>query len=128
MPLKVLSAGGGGTVSDIAEAIKFAADNGADVINMSLGGGWRKSVNVQAIDYAHSKGVVIIAAAGNSGDILLPIPPAIPTSSAFPPSALTMKKPLTRISAPGLILRPRAVGNRQDPAKYDRPGNWRRSL
>ena len=38
MPLKVLSDYGGGTIADIAEAIKFAADNGADVINMSLGG------------------------------------------------------------------------------------------
>ena len=40
MPLKVLAAQGGGTVSDIADAIRFAADNGADIINMSLGGGW----------------------------------------------------------------------------------------
>ena len=68
MPLKVLSSSGGGTVSDIAEAIKFAADNGADVINMSLGGGGESQLMEEAIDYAHSKGVVIIAAAGNSGE------------------------------------------------------------
>jgi serine protease len=67
MPLKVLSAGGGGTVADIAEAIRFAADNGANVINMSLGGGGESQVMQEAIDYAHSKGVVIVAAAGNSG-------------------------------------------------------------
>lgn len=66
MPLKVLSAGGGGTVTDIAESIKFAADNGADVINMSLGGGGESSAMKEAIDYAHSKGVVIVAAAGNA--------------------------------------------------------------
>ena len=66
MPLKVLSAGGSGTVSDIAESIKFAADNGADVINMSLGGGGVSELMQEAIDYAHTKGVVIIAAAGNS--------------------------------------------------------------
>ncbi|MEM8832888.1 MAG: DUF5942 domain-containing protein, partial [Cyanobacteria bacterium P01_G01_bin.19] len=65
MPLKVLSASGGGTVSDIAEAIKFAANNGADVINMSLGGGGASSIMEEAIKYAHSKGVTIIAAAGN---------------------------------------------------------------
>lgn len=65
MPLKVLSASGGGTVSDIAEAIKFAADNGADVINMSLGGGGESQLMKEAVDYAHQKGVVIIAAAGN---------------------------------------------------------------
>ncbi|MGB3557645.1 MAG: S8 family peptidase [Geitlerinemataceae cyanobacterium] len=66
MPLKVLSGGGGGTVTDIAESIKFAADNGADVINMSLGGGGESSAMKEAIDYAHSKGVVVVAAAGNA--------------------------------------------------------------
>lgn len=66
MPLKVLNAQGGGTVSDIAEAIKFAADNNADVINMSLGGGGESQLMKEAIAYAHEKGVVIIAAAGNS--------------------------------------------------------------
>ncbi|MDX2245046.1 MAG: S8 family peptidase [Leptolyngbyaceae cyanobacterium bins.302] len=67
MPLKVLSAEGGGTVADIAEAIRFAADNGADVINMSLGGGGESSIMKEAIAYAHSKNVVVVAAAGNSG-------------------------------------------------------------
>ncbi|MDZ8083889.1 MAG: S8 family peptidase [Nostoc sp. DcaGUA01] len=65
MPLKVLSAYGGGTVADIAEAIKFAADKGADVINMSLGGGGESKLMKEAIEYAHRKGVVIVAAAGN---------------------------------------------------------------
>ncbi|BAY94048.1 MULTISPECIES: S8 family peptidase [unclassified Tolypothrix] len=65
MPLKVLNEYGGGTVADIAEAIKFAADKGADVINMSLGGGGESQLMKQAIDYAHNKGVVIVAAAGN---------------------------------------------------------------
>ncbi|MGK7943900.1 MAG: S8 family peptidase [Microcystaceae cyanobacterium] len=67
MPLKVLSASGGGNIADIAEAIRFAADNGADIINMSLGGGGENKVMKDAIDYAHDKGVLIIAAAGNSG-------------------------------------------------------------
>ena len=66
MPLKVLSRGGGGTVADIAEAIRFAADNGADVINMSLGGGGASQAMEEAINYAHSKKVVIVAAAGNA--------------------------------------------------------------
>jgi serine protease len=66
MPLKVLDAYGSGTVADIAEAIKFAADNDADVINMSLGGGGESQLMKEAIDYAYNKGVVIIAAAGNS--------------------------------------------------------------
>ena len=65
MPLKVLAGSGGGTIADIAESIKFAADNGADVINMSLGGGGASQMMQEAIDYAYNKGVVIIAAAGN---------------------------------------------------------------
>ena len=65
MPLKVLSGSGGGTISDIAEAIRFAADHQADVINMSLGGGGENQLMKEAIEYAHNKGVVIIAAAGN---------------------------------------------------------------
>ena len=67
MPLKVLSGSGGGTVADIAEAIKFAADNKADIINMSLGGGGASSMMEEAIKYAHNKGVTIVAAAGNEG-------------------------------------------------------------
>jgi serine protease len=65
MPIKVLSSSGGGTISDIAEGIKFAADNGAKVINMSLGGGGDSQLMREAIDYANKKGTVIIAAAGN---------------------------------------------------------------
>lgn len=66
MPLKVLSAAGGGTVADIAEAVRFAADKGAGVINMSLGGFGESQILKEAIDYAHGKGVVIVAAAGNA--------------------------------------------------------------
>lgn len=66
MPLKVLSASGAGEVADIADAIRFAADHGADVINLSLGGGGESHVLRDAIAYAHHKGVVIVAAAGNA--------------------------------------------------------------
>jgi serine protease len=66
MPVKVLSASGTGTTSDIAEAIRFAADNGAGVINMSLGGGGESKMMKEAIAYAHQKGVVVVAAAGNA--------------------------------------------------------------
>ncbi|NEP17449.1 MAG: peptidase S8 [Leptolyngbya sp. SIO4C1] len=65
MPLKVLSRQGFGTVSDIAEAIRYAADHGADVINMSLGGGGFSELMQEAIDYAYDRDVVMVAAAGN---------------------------------------------------------------
>ena len=66
MPIKVLSASGGGTVADIAEGIRLAADRGADIINMSLGGFGSSQVMEEAINYAYSKNVVIVAAAGNA--------------------------------------------------------------
>jgi serine protease len=67
MPIKVLDASGFGNTADIAEAIRWAADHGADVINLSLGGGRKSSVLGLAVDYARRKGVVVVAAAGNGG-------------------------------------------------------------
>ncbi len=67
MPLKVLSASGSGMTSDIAEAIRWAADHGANVINMSLGGPLPDKLMASACEYAHKKGVTIVCAAGNSG-------------------------------------------------------------
>jgi serine protease len=67
MPLKVLSAQGSGSMAAIAQAIRYAADKGARVINMSLGGPFPVSAIRNAVKYARSKGVVVIAAAGNDG-------------------------------------------------------------
>lgn len=67
MPLRVLSCQGFGQVADIADSIRFAADNGAQVINMSLGGPAPSKVMDRAIKYAHQKDVTIVAAAGNGG-------------------------------------------------------------
>lgn len=67
MPVKVLSDQGYGDTADIAEGIRFAADNGAHVINMSLGGGGFSQVMQDAITYAVEKNVLIFCAAGNSG-------------------------------------------------------------
>jgi serine protease len=67
MPLKVLNSYGYGTLSDIAAAIRYAADNGASVINMSLGGPFPSFILHKACKYAKEKGVVIVCAAGNSG-------------------------------------------------------------
>lgn len=108
MPLKVLGAEGGGTVTDIAEAIRFAADHGAGVINMSLGGGGDAAVLKEAIDYAHGKGVVIVAAAGNANTNSAAYPARYPNVIAV--SALDasgMKAPYSNygagvdLSAPG---------------------------
>jgi len=67
MPVRVLNRQGYGSYGDIADAIRFAADNGADVINMSLGGPIPSLAIWRAVRYARSKGVVVVAAAGNTG-------------------------------------------------------------
>ncbi|HVF33316.1 MAG TPA: S8 family serine peptidase [Acidimicrobiales bacterium] len=73
LPLKGLDAVGGllsvqctGSTAGIAEAIVDAADSGADLISMSIGGG-SSSTLANAVTYAWNKGVVLVAAAGNDG-------------------------------------------------------------
>ncbi|MBI2568189.1 MAG: peptidase S8 [Candidatus Schekmanbacteria bacterium] len=66
MPIKVLSAQGFGNIADIAEGITWAADHGAQVINMSLGGAMPALTLAKACAYAKKKGVTLACAAGNS--------------------------------------------------------------
>jgi subtilisin family serine protease len=67
MPLKVLSATGTGSNADVADAIRYAADHGARVINLSLGMPFPDPVVHAACRYAYAKGVTIVCAAGNGG-------------------------------------------------------------
>ncbi len=67
MPLKVLDASGRGSVAGIADAIRYSADKGAKVINMSLGGPFPSRALKKAVEYAVKKGVTVVAAAGNDG-------------------------------------------------------------
>ncbi|MBT8492041.1 MAG: S8 family peptidase [Deltaproteobacteria bacterium] len=83
MPLKVLSGSGSGSVGGIADAIRYAADNGAQVINMSLGGPFPSRALKKAVAYAHNKGVTVICAAGNDGRSKVGYPAAFPGSVAI---------------------------------------------
>lgn len=73
MPVRVLDADGAGNDDVIATGIRFAADHGADVINLSLGesglaGRLRKGGALNdAMRYANSAGAVVVAASGNEG-------------------------------------------------------------
>lgn len=68
MNVKVLGDDGYGAYSWIANGMVWAANNGANVINLSLGNNIKSSTLENAVNYAWSKGVVIVAAAGNSAN------------------------------------------------------------
>ena len=67
MPVKVLDSSGSGSLDVVASGIIYAADNGARVINLSLGGTIGTATLQNAVDYAWGKGLVVVAAAGNNG-------------------------------------------------------------
>lgn len=75
MPLRALHPDGRGSTFAVAQAIRFAADHGAHIINLSLGMTHPSPVVKDAIHYASRRGLVIVAAAGN-GDTLCPQFPA----------------------------------------------------
>jgi subtilisin family serine protease len=79
LPVKVLGANGSGSYTDIARGIRYAADRGADIINMSLGGSADSRLLTDAVAYATAKGALVIAAAGNDGSTARHYPAAIPS-------------------------------------------------
>ena len=76
MAVKGLGDDGSGWISDLAAAIVYAAENGADVINNSWGGGGLDQVLVDAVDTARALGAVVVAAAGNSAGAVDSFEPA----------------------------------------------------
>lgn len=67
LPVKVLGANGQGGYDNIIRGIIYAVDQGARVINLSLAGRQNSEALREAVQYASSRGVVVVAAAGNSG-------------------------------------------------------------
>lgn len=70
MGIKVLAANGSGDIPAIVNGIRYAADNGAHVINMSLGGRGATTALRDAMNYAASRGVVVVVAAGNDNALM----------------------------------------------------------
>ncbi|MDF0553691.1 S8 family serine peptidase [Kamptonema sp. UHCC 0994] len=68
MPVRTVDKDGVGKVSNGIAGIRYAVDNGADVINLSFGGNDMEAERLDAIRYAESKGVVVVSAAGNSSN------------------------------------------------------------
>ncbi|WP_440005969.1 S8 family serine peptidase [Halomicrococcus sp. SG-WS-1] len=73
---RALDENGSGSTSDIADAVEWAADQGADVINMSLGGGGYTDTMKNAVSYAYDNGSLLVCAAGNDGTSSVSYPAA----------------------------------------------------
>lgn len=76
MPVRVLSETGSGDTSDVACGIIYAANNGAHIINLSLGSDTDSPALRAAVAYAISNDVVVVAASGNDGTTGVPLYPA----------------------------------------------------
>ena len=78
MPIRVLEPDLSGTARAIARGLRFAADHGADVANLSIAGPKRSRVLQDAVAYAVGKGVTVVAASGNTGQDAVGWPAADP--------------------------------------------------
>lgn len=117
MPVKVLNKHGFGTVANVAEGIRFAADGGAQVINLSLGGPIKSRILEDAIEHALRAGVVVVAAAGNSGRSV-GWPAAYPgviavsaTDDSDTIARFSSRGPQLSIAAPGVAVTQQTVCN-----------------
>ena len=117
MPIKVLTKQGFGTVANVAEGIRYAADQGAQIINLSLGGPIKSRILEDAVEHAISKGVVVVAAAGNSGRSV-GYPAAYPgvvavsaTDSNDKIAWFSSRGPQVALAAPGVAVTQQTVCN-----------------
>lgn len=78
LPIKVLNVSGNGTYANVANGIIWATDQGAQVINLSLGGASPSFVLSDAVNYAYNHGVTLVASSGNAGAHAVLYPAAYP--------------------------------------------------
>jgi thermitase len=76
LPVKVLDSHGSGSASTVASGIVYAVNNGASIINLSLGGPDTNSTLANAINWATLKNVLVVAAAGNENTSAVSYPAA----------------------------------------------------
>lgn len=119
MPLKALDNRGEGTFADVASAIIYAADNGARIINLSLGGSVSSTTILDAVTFAQSHGSLLIAAAGNAGAAGVEYPAALPsvmaaasTTSQDTRSLFSNYGPEMAVAAPGENILSTSYGDR----------------
>jgi thermitase len=118
MPIKVLNSSGNGSFAEVAAGITWAADQGAQVINLSLGGSSPSSVLEDAVNYAYGKGIILVAAGGNSGSDSVLYPAAYPnviavaaTDGSNNHASFSDTGPEIDVVAPGVSIYSTALGN-----------------
>ncbi|WP_276749210.1 S8 family serine peptidase [Chlorogloeopsis fritschii] len=123
MPVKVLNDDGSGYYSSIADGIYYAVNNGANVINLSLGGEYPNGTLQKAIEYASSKNVIVVMAAGNDGKSLPGYPARYADNWGVAVGAVDKNKnmadfsnragqnPLAYVTAPGVKVYSTLPGN-----------------
>ncbi|MBW4688289.1 MAG: S8 family serine peptidase [Komarekiella atlantica HA4396-MV6] len=123
MPVKVLNESGSGSSTSVANGIYYAVDNGADVINLSLGSNYSNRTLKSAVEYASSKGVIVVMAAGNDGESLPDYPARYANKSGIAVGAVDKNNTIadfsnrsgsneiTYVTAPGVGIYSSVPGN-----------------
>ena len=109
MPVKVVDATGYAYYSAVAQGIHYAVDNGARVINISIAGNDASLTLQEAVDYASSNNVLVVAAAGNNGNNLPQYPAAC--SGVLAISATETNDTLAPFSSSGSFIALAAPGD-----------------
>lgn len=124
MPVKVLDDSGSGSYTAIADGIHYAVDNGANVINLSLGGSYPNSDLESALKYASSKGAIVVMAAGNDSGFQPGYPARYANENGIAVGAVDKDnklanfsnlagiQPLTYVTAPGVDINSTIPGDK----------------
>jgi subtilisin family serine protease len=104
MPLRVLDATGRGDDFNVARALRWATDHGANVANLSIGSTSASRVLLEQIAYARSKGVTVVAATGNDGRATVSWPAAEPSVVAVGATRLDSTRPAYSNHGPTLDI------------------------
>ena len=118
MPVKILDYNATGDINTEIKGIVWAVNNGANIINLSLGGGKFNVIEYLAVKYAINKGVVIIAAVGNDNtNVSYPAAydDVIAVSSVNMDQQISIfadNGPQVTVAAPGEMLFTTALGNK----------------
>jgi len=120
LPVRVFDASGFGTDRAVADGIVWAVENGARVVNLSLGGPARSLATERAVDFARSRDVVVVAAAGNDAERGSPVMypaafesvVAVAAHDAFSPAFFSNRGAYVDVSAEGMSVWSAHLSNR----------------